>query len=195
MLDPDDVTTVSGIPCTTFERTLCDCTTRLTPYQLGRVLDDGLRRGVASLARLKDCAERLDSGPGRHMSVIRTLLAERDASYEPGGSDDELRVLRVLKRAELPLPAQQQEIVINGKTYRPDYTWGVWKVFAEYYGRGTHIGAGAVAYDNERVTALATAGWLPLIFTWQTSDENIVEETVRALEQRGVWTVRSPESA
>ena len=47
-----------------FERTLCDCTTRLNEYQLGRSLDDGLRRGVASLQRLKDCSERTESAPG-----------------------------------------------------------------------------------------------------------------------------------
>ena len=85
--------------------------------------------------RLKDCAERLDSGPGRHMSVIRVALAARDPNYDPGGSDDELRVLRVLRRAGFPLPAQQHEVVVDGKTYRPDYAWPVWKIFSEYYGR------------------------------------------------------------
>ena len=187
-----DIALRSGIPCTTFERTLCDCTTRMSERQLGRTLDDGLRRGVASLRRLKDCAERLDSGPGRHMSIIRAALAARDPHYDPGGSDDELRVLRVLKRKGLPLPAQQYEVVVDGKTYRPDYAWPVWKIFAEYYGRTSHIGATAVAYDNERITALAAEGWLPLIFTWKTSDNRIVDQTVKAFEARGVWTLSPP---
>ncbi len=189
LLDDADVAQRSGIPCTSFERTLCDCTTRMSELQLGRALDDGLRRGVASLRRLKDCAERLDSGPGRHMSVIRSALGARDPNYDPGGSDDELRVLRVLKRAGLPLPAQQHEVVVDGKTYRPDYAWPVWKIFSEYYGRTSHIGASAVAYDNERITALAAQGWLPLIFTWKTSDNQIVEQTVNAFDARGVWTL------
>jgi len=62
-----DATQRVGIPCTTFERTLCDCSTELTEFQLGRSFDDGLRRGVASIARLSECARRLESGPGRHM--------------------------------------------------------------------------------------------------------------------------------
>jgi hypothetical protein len=193
--DDADVARRVDIPCTSFERTLCDCTTRLSEFQLGKVLDDGLRRQVATLRRLKDCAERLESGPGRHMSMVRALLAERDPNYDPGGSDDELRVLKVLKRAGLPLPAQQEEIEIQGKPYRPDYVWRMWKIFSEYYGRTSHIGASAVAYDNERITALATAGWLPLIFTWQTSDQKIIDETVAALRARGVWPLEPPEAA
>jgi hypothetical protein len=43
-LHDDDVAERRGVPCTSFERTLCDCTTRLSLFQLGRVLDDGLRR-------------------------------------------------------------------------------------------------------------------------------------------------------
>ncbi|MDP9332920.1 MAG: hypothetical protein M3Q30_06390 [Actinomycetota bacterium] len=51
-LGDEDVVQRDGIACTSFERTLCDCTTLLSEYQLGRVLDDGMRRGVASLRRL-----------------------------------------------------------------------------------------------------------------------------------------------
>ncbi len=194
LLDDADIAQRSGVPCTSFERTLCECTTRMSELQLGRALDDGLRRGVASVRRLKDCAERLDSGPGRRMSVIHGLLGARDPHYDPGGSDDELRVLEVLKRAGLPLPAQQQEVVVDGRTYRPDYAWPVWKIFSEYYGRTTHIGASAVAYDNERITALAAVGWLPLIFTWTTSDDQIVDQAVKAFEARSVWTLRPPQA-
>jgi hypothetical protein len=46
ILPDEDVSVRSGMPCTSFERTLCDCTTLLSRLQLGRVLDDGLRRGT-----------------------------------------------------------------------------------------------------------------------------------------------------
>jgi hypothetical protein len=184
-LDEADVTLRFGIPCTTFERTLCDLTTRLTESQLGRILDDGLRRGVASLRRLKDCAERLESGPGRHMSAIRALLEVRDADYNPGGSDSELRVLAVLKRAGLPLPVQQHKVTVGSMKYILDYAYPPPKVFAEYYGKPYH-GASAVAYDNDRITVLASAGWLRLVFTRASSDREIIERTMAALEERGV---------
>jgi len=182
--DTGDMTTCEGISCTTFERTLCDCSAELTAFQLGRTFDDGMRRGIASLARLADCAERLESGPGRHMSSIRALLAERDATFEPGGSDAELRVMEPLRRARLPLPVQQFEIRVGKRVYRPDFAWPDDMVFAEYYGTAEHGSASAVVYDSERLTALVAAGWLPLIFTKASTDRDIVQQTIAALRQR-----------
>ena len=43
-----------------------------------------LRRGVASLRRLTDCAERLESGPGRRMSVIRVAVEGPGNRLRPG---------------------------------------------------------------------------------------------------------------
>jgi hypothetical protein len=180
-LDERDLTVRAGVPCTTYERTLCDCTTRYSPFQLGRILDDGLRRHVMTLKRLRDCAERIESGPGRHMSVIRALLGDRDASYDPGGSDKELDVLAVLKKADLPLPRQQFPIRIGNRVYRPDYAWPEVNAFAEYYGLPWHIGASAVIRDSKRVTALSTAGWMPLIFTKAATEAEIIESVAAAL--------------
>jgi hypothetical protein len=184
-LSADDVVNLEGIGCTSFERTLCDCTTLLSEYQLGRALDDGLRRGVASLRRLRGCAERLESGPGRHMSAVRSLLVARAIGFHPGGSKAELNLLDVFRRARLPLPVQQYRVKIEDKTFRPDFAWPDCKVFAEYYGLPFHTGASAVVADSERLTALSAAGWLPLVFTHASSDREIVERTVAALHQRG----------
>jgi hypothetical protein len=184
-LGDEDTLQRDGISCTSFERTLCDCTTLLSEYQLGRVLDDGMRRGVASLRRLSVCAERLESGPGRHMSVVRSLLAARGIGFDPGGSRSELYLLDVFRRARLPLPVQQHRVKVGSKTFRPDFAWPDRKVFAEYYGLPFHTGASAVVADSERLTALAAAGWLPLVFTHASSDREIVERTAAALNQRG----------
>lgn len=181
-----DVALRAGTACTTFERTLSDCTTQLSQHQLGRALDDGLRRGVASLPRLKDCLERVESGPGRHMSVVRALLAMRGIGFDPGGSRSELQVLDVFRRAQLPLPVQQLRVRVGGRNYRPDFAWPEHMVFAEYYGLPFHTGANAVVADSERLTALVAAGWLPLVFTQASSDREIIERTTAALQQRQV---------
>ena len=190
ILDEKDVVERQGIACTSFERTLCDCTTRLSKFQLGRVLDDGLRRGVVSLRRLERCAERLESAPGRHMTIARALLAERGIGFEPGGSRSELYVLEVLRRARLPLPVQQYRVKIGARTYRPDFAWPDHRIFAEYYGLPFHTGPTAVVADSERLTALSADGWLPLVFTSASTDREIVERTIAALTQRGVWSER-----
>jgi hypothetical protein len=183
-----DLTRRGGIRCTSFERTVCDCTTLLGEYQLGRVLDDGLRRGIASLQRLRECSERMESGPGRHMSVVRSLLAERGIGFDPGGSRSELHLLDVLRRAGLPLPVQQFRVKIGQNTFRPDYAWPDPMIFAEYYGMPFHTGTSAVVADSRRLTALSAAGWLPLVFTHASTDREIVDRTTAALEQRGVGT-------
>jgi hypothetical protein len=188
--DDVDLTTRSGIPATTFERTLCDCSTRLSIRDLSRVFNDGLRRGVASVKRLQECAERIESGPGRHMSAIRALLAVRESDFNPGGSDPELRVLEALRPSGLVLPLQQYTIHVGKRRYRPDYVWPPpLKIFAEYYGMAHHSGVEAVIYDSERITALAAAGWLPLIFTKASTDREIVERTAEALASRTVGKV------
>jgi hypothetical protein len=181
ILPPADVTERSGIPCTSFERTLCDCTTVLSPFQLGRVLDDGLRRGVGSLDRLMKCAARLDSGPGRRLRLIQRLLAERDESFDPGGSASELEVLRVLREAGVQLPVQQHRVRVEGRTFVLDFAWPKERLFAEYYGLAVHSGASAVATDNSRLTAMVGAGWRPLVFTEKTTDREIVRSVTNAL--------------
>lgn len=181
-----DVVQRQGIPCTSFERTLADCTTLLTENQLGRVLDDGLRRGIASLRRLSNCAERLESGPGRHMSIIRSLLGARGIGFDPGGSQSELYLFDVWRRAGLPLPVQQYRVRVGARTYRPDFAWPDSMVFAEYYGIAFHSGAHAVVADSQRLTALSSSGWLPLVFTRDSSDREIVDRTREALGRRAV---------
>jgi hypothetical protein len=185
-VDDAEGVTRDGIPCTSFERTLADCTTLMRDHQLGRALDDGLRRGIASLPRLAKCAERLESGPGRHMSVVRSLLAARGIGFEPGGSRSELHLLDVWRRAGVPVPVQQHTVKVGTRTYRPDFAWPDAKVFAEFYGLAFHIGANAVVDDSERLTALSAAGWLPLIFTHASPDHEIIERVLEALGSRGV---------
>lgn len=181
ILPAEDVTTRSGIPCTSFERTLCDCTTILSPFQLGRVLDDGLRRSLVSLERLTRCVFRLDSGPGRRLQVVQQLLSERDEAFDPGGSASELRILAVLRQAGLPAPVQQHRVRIGRRNYLLDFAWPEQRVFVEYYGLAVHSGASAVAYDSSRLTALVAEDWRPLVFTDATSDREIVALTEKVL--------------
>jgi hypothetical protein len=176
-----DVTERTGVPCTSFERTLCDCTTILSPFQLGRVLDDGLRRNLASLDRLTKCVFRLDSGPGRRLRVIQGLLAERDESFDPGGSASELRVLQVLREGGIPAPVQQYPVRVDSRPYELDFAWPEQRVFAEYYGLAVHSGASAVAYDSSRLTAMVAQGWRPLVFTDSTPDHEIVKRAQEVL--------------
>ncbi len=120
------------------------------------------------------------------MSIVRALLLERGIGFDPGGSRSELHLLDVWREAGVPLPVQQQRVKVGPKTYRPDFAWPEAKVFAEYYGLAFHTGPAAVAADSERLTALSSAGWLPLVFTQGSTDRDIVERVTEALGRRVV---------
>jgi hypothetical protein len=181
LLSPADVAERAGVPCTSFERTLCDSTADLSLMQIGRTLDDGIRRGVTSLDRLRECVLRLDSGPRRRLTVAQELLRQRDHSHERAGSYREHRVIRVLRDADVPMPTQQHRVRIGSRTFFLDYAYVSRRRFIEYYELGSHGTPSAVAYDNERLTLLCNQGWMPLIFTDATSDEEIVARTLEAL--------------
>jgi putative AbiEi antitoxin of type IV toxin-antitoxin system len=180
-LAASDVTRHFGLPTTTFERTLVDCSTVLSPFQLSANLDDGLRRGVASLRALRECVERLHSGPLRRLSVIHDLLDARPARYHPGGSSSERRVFDVLTKGGLPAPAQQFKVIVGNKTYYLDYAYPAQRVLIEYYGSAVHGTPSAVVYDSERISDLVSQQWLPLIFTDATPDHVMVSKTAALL--------------
>jgi hypothetical protein len=177
----DDVTHRFGMPVTTFERTLIDCSTVLSPFQLLANLDDGLRRNVASVRALRECAERLHSGPGRRLSVIEWVLERRPNAYQPGGSHAERRILDVLVAAGLPAPVQQYRVQVDGKTYFLDYAYPDRRIFIEYYGNAWHGTPSAVVYDSERISALTSRQWLPLMFTEETPDRVIIQRVAAVL--------------
>ncbi len=183
-LDASDVSERDGVPCSSFERALCDVTTQLSWLQTARTLDDGLRRNLASVERLRDCVLRLDSGPERRLSVVQGLLAERDATYDPGGSASELRILHAIRQAELPPPVQQHRVRVGRRTFFLDYAYPPEMAFVEYYGLGVHGTPSAVAYDSDRISTLVSVGWRPLIFTDATSDAEIVAKVSALLGPR-----------
>ena len=191
-LGASDVSQRDGVPCTSFERSLCDSTTQLSWLQTARTLDDGLRRNLASLEQLRDCVLRLDSGPERRLSVVQGLLAERSGTYDPGGSASELRVLDVLRQAGLPPPVQQHRVRVGGRTFFLDYAYPQQFVFIEDYGLGVHGTPSAVAYDSDRITTLVSAGWRPLIFTDATSDAEIVAKVAALLGTRRLRCAARP---
>src|SRR5688500_14877153 len=105
-VSPEDVTRLGAIPLTSPARTLVDCAGRVPPARLGPVVDDALRRGLVRLAALRECHERIDTGPGRRPTIaLREVLGERTPGYSAGDSGREIDLLRLLTRSGLPAPA------------------------------------------------------------------------------------------
>lgn len=174
IITPADVTRSSRIPVTSIGRTIVECSGRLTPRQTGEMIDDAKRRHPQALEETRAAFARLASGGRRRLRGIRSALALRLPGYDPGESDLELRALRVLVAAGLPMPVQQLRIVLNGQRRRIDLAYPKEKVAIELKGWEWHGGRAAFDADHARGNELVAIGYRLLQFTSETSDDDLV---------------------
>jgi very-short-patch-repair endonuclease len=180
-----DVTTSGPISITSIARTLVDCMPFLPGRMLAAAVNDARRRKLVTLDDVKAAHAAVDEGrrTGRHLvRPMRPLLAVADL---PGGSERELEVLRILRKAGLPLPVQQFPIEVAGQRRYLDYAYPERKLYLEFDGFGDHGQIREVFDDDrERDAELALLGWLGLHFTSRTTPADLVSRVERALEQR-----------
>lgn len=183
-----DVTIHEAVPITSVARTLVDCLPWLPASAAGRAVDDALRRGLLTVAALEAAHASVDEGrrTGRRLvRPMRPVLRDRLAGQLPGGSDRELDVLRILRRAGLPLPTQQYRVVVGGRERVLDYAYPVVKLYLEFDGFAEHgVVRSTFDDDRERDAELALAGWLGLRFTSNTRPADLVRRVDMALRQR-----------
>lgn len=169
-----DLTTMQRVPVTTPARSIVDLSARLTQRQLGSAVDDAVRRRVMSLDSFRRCVARLAEAPGRRTSVLQELLAERLPGYNPGDSDLETRVLRLLVAQGFPPPAQQHRVRIGGRTFRIDLAYPVLRLAIELDGWEFHSSRSAFDEDRTRANLLVAHGWTVVRFTSRSTDEEIL---------------------
>ena len=180
-----DLTRQLGVLVTSPERTLVDLSAVVPDASLGRILDDGLRRRLIRLERLGSCVGRLSKSPGRRPAVVHRLLGERLPGYDPGDSDLETRVLRLLLAAGLPVPAQQHRVRLAGRSIRLDLAYPDRKLAIELHGWEFHSSRTSFDADRARANALVLAGWTLLEFTSRSADATIVASVTTALNECG----------
>ena len=180
-LDPADITTINGIPCTTVARTLVD---------LGDVVSrSAVERAVnqAEVLRLFDgkaVHEALArAGPRRGAGTLRAVL---ESYTEPALTRKgiEERFLALCRKSTLPSPAVNTWITLNdGVAYEADFLWRTEKLIAETDGRDVHSTRKAFEHDRLRDQRLTLAGYTVVRFTWRqlTRDPAGVAETLAAL--------------
>lgn len=176
----EDVTRLGPVPVTAVARTLVDLSGALSLGRLARALDDALVRNLAHLSDVRRCAERLAPGPGRSLSKLRVLLAERGGEARLAESRPEMRVMRVIVGAGLPAPVQQHVVRVNGERFRLDFAYPDQMVGLEYQGFDPHRSRSAFDRDYRRDRLLRGVGWDMRYFTSATTDAEIVQ-TVAAL--------------
>ena len=179
-----DLTRRHGIPVTSPARTLVDLSSVFPEHRLGAALDHALRVRLLRLDTLARCVARLGEAPGRRLAPVQALLAERVPGCDPGDTDLETRVLRVLVAAGLPAPVQQHRVRIGGRTIRIDLAYPGWKLAIELYGWEHHRTRTAFDDDRARANLLVAHGWRLVRFTSRSTDAEIVA-CLRAFGQLG----------
>ncbi len=181
-LHPTDVTRHRGIPVTSSARTLVDISGRVLHGQLGEAVNDALRRKLVRVEDLRACHERIDTGPGRRATVaMRTIMAERAPGFDPGGSDRELWVMKVLARAGVRPPVQQHRVHLGDRHYDLDLAYPPELVALEFDGWDAHGTFLAFHGDRQRIRRLAAAGWRVLPITARTTPAELVGDVTAAL--------------
>ena len=153
-----DVTSVDAIPVTTPTRTLLDLAAVVSADVVEEALDDALRRGLTSIARLEWRIAELGRRPG--IAVVRKLLAARGDPTAVPQSVLETRLLRLIKRARLPAPECQHEVKDGGRLVAVvDFAYPDLRLAIEADGYRWHSGRAQWQHDLVRRNALTSRGW------------------------------------
>jgi hypothetical protein len=180
-LPDEDRAVRDAIPVTTAARTLVDLAEHLGPVDLGKLVDEALRRRITTLAELRTVAGRSRAGRmARAGATMATVLADRGAGYDAGANDWEKEMDRLWDEWGLPAAARQYRIRVGGRSYRVDRAIVALRVAVEWNGRAYHGTRSAFEYDSDRRNRLQAAGWRVLDFHYR-SDPKLILNTVRAV--------------
>jgi very-short-patch-repair endonuclease len=175
---------VDNLPVTLIERTLFDLAAILPAPRTGRCIDEALRIGLTSLARLEKEQEAL-AGKGRKGSgLFSNLLALRDDRDGMLESVLEEEMLKVLRDRRLPFAVPQHEVFAGGRRYRLDFAWPFRRLGVEAHSFKYHSGLDEWKKDWARDNALKLVGWTVLHYTWDDihfEKERVVTEILQAL--------------
>jgi len=181
VIEEGDVTIRHGMRCTSPLRTVIDLSGPMTVAELGRVVDDFLRRKLLGLEELRDRVDRTRPAPGRSVATLRQVLAKRLPGYDPGESELEGRIARIIDAHGLPRPAQQHRVNYGKRRYRIDFAWPDRQLYLEGNGFGWHMLATDLDGDARRQNELVLDGWVPIEITWRMSDAAIADTIRRFL--------------
>jgi very-short-patch-repair endonuclease len=160
-LQPQDLTTVDGLPLTTVARTLVDLTATLTPHQTERVVH---RAEHLRLLDTRSLNAQLARAQGRRTKPLRTAI-ERLQVREPDITRTELeeRFLALVLDAQLPRP----EVNAMVGEEEVDFLWRAERLIVETDGAATHLTAEAFEEDRRRDAVHSMMGFRTLRFTWR----------------------------
>jgi hypothetical protein len=157
-LTADDVTVVSGIPCTSVERTLCELGRFVPPITVRIAAESAFRRWKSTPTKLGIYLEERGRGlPG--WREVDALLRRRPEG-RPAGSPAEAVLLECLQRHGVEDPIRQFVLDLPDHTsITLDLAWPGLRFGIEWQGFEYHSDSRAFAALLERSNSAQEAGW------------------------------------
>ena len=187
-LPPCDLTVVRRIPTTNATRTLLDLGASVKDEAVELALEDALRRGLTTTARLNWRIAELCRQGRRGCGALKRVLEARGQQREPTASALESRVARLMRKHGLPTPVRQYEIRDHRRVVaRLDFAFPDQRVAVEADSYRWH--SGRIPWERElnRRNELQRRGWLVIHVTDRQMRERpsrIVEDIQNALATR-----------
>ncbi len=166
LVDPPHIVTVRGIAVTAPARTLLDMAPAVPDEVLEAALEESLRRGLVSMARL-EWQLRTEGRKGRGGTTsLRRLLEARGSDVAAAESILETKVARWFRSTTLPPPVRQYRVRTAGRFIaRVDFAYPEARVAVEAISYRWHSGRRAWLRDEERYRDLRDLGWVVIKVT------------------------------
>lgn len=186
-LGPPDTGSCEGIPCTRPARTIIDLAGVVAPPLLEVALDDLLSRRLVTVEYVRRRLEALGRQGRRGAGTLFDLLAERSDGRPRTTSEFERRLLATLRRAGLPQPRTQFEVVLpGGRRVMLDYAYPPELVALEADSYRHHSSRTDWGRDHVRNRLLTAMGWRILPVTWDdlADPEPMLDAVRRGLREK-----------
>jgi predicted transcriptional regulator of viral defense system len=184
-LEPADLATIDGIPCTSLARTLLDLAEVVSERAVERAINEA---EVLRTFDLRAVEEVLSRAAGRRgAAVLNRVLADYDG---PTMTDRELeeRFFGLCRQASVPQPEVNGWVSLEkGIAYKVDFLWRAERLGIETDGWGSHGTRQAFESDRRRDRLLSLAGWTVVRFTWRDVERRPLEVTETLA---GLWHAR-----
>ena len=180
-----DITLVNDIPTTTPERTICDLGLIFPRKEVERILWHAIATGLVNRYDMYKIRYRTGRQGRNGTGVLGKVLAALPDHAENTDSGAEVAFLALCKRFNIPAPALQVPVVVNGSRYRLDFAYVLARVFIEVDGVASHSGPEQIANDEGRQNDLVSEGWTPIRFTskqLRTEPNRCAETILRTLD-------------
>lgn len=171
-LEPDERTSLHGIPITTPERTLLDLASVARPREVEHAVARAEREGLVDSSGLTRLPERYRGRKG--VALLRAVL-KRHGGPAFTRSEAEVRFLGLLRKAHLPAA----EVNVRVAGFELDFFWRAERIAVEVDGYRFHGSRSSFERDRRRSTRLAAQGIQVIPLTWKQIAEDEVATAVQ----------------